>query len=313
MSAETYIRELSIATEVMPSSAGSTNPDAHSRIVGQWSQHLVKTTARGARVRAEGSLGLLGGAPGKSFQDELESAASHDQVVDTDSTLPPAQLPPLPDRLAAAVDAGSLLSFVDGISADERQDVLDSIQLAARGASAAHHRFNDTEAWYSKYIEILEQLGWTSEQFAFTKYAQSKGELRMDQAALAIIAAIATQNQLAVLKEALGALKELAQDDGTIRLFDFHASAQTSGNFQLGAVQKSDNGSLSMAVGAFHFQSDDQRRRFLFFGWGALAVQFWSAAQKMTFNRQHYAQLRSLVQSKLGTSTQQYLSDLPLA
>jgi hypothetical protein len=218
----------------------------------------------------------------------------------------------IPPDLQAAVDVGSLMSFVDGVSPSEKQDVLLSVQLAQRGASGKYDRFEQTESWYQKYVEILEQLGWVGEQFAFAKYEQHQGELRMDQAALAIITAIATQNQLSVLKEAVDALAKLAEDDGTIRLFDFHSSAQASGNFQIGAVQKSDNGALSLALGAFYFRSTDARRRFLFFSWGAQEVNFWTGAQKMTLNQEFYAGRREAVARKLGDSADEYIDDLVL-
>ena len=84
----------------------------------------------------------------------------------------------------------------------------------------------------------------------------------------AVTAAVATQNQLAVLNESIQALERLPEDDGTIRLFDFHTSTAMSGNFQIGAVQRGNNGVPSLALGAFHFRSRDARRRFLFFAWG---------------------------------------------
>jgi hypothetical protein len=218
----------------------------------------------------------------------------------------------VPDELQAAVNVGSLLSFVEGVSTTEKADVLLSVQLAQRGASGKYDRFQQTESWYQKYVEILEQVGWVGEQFAFAKYGQHEGELRMDQAALAIITAIATQNQLAVLKEAVDALAKLAEDDGTIRLFDFHSSKQASGNFQIGAVQKSDNGALSLALGAFYYRSTDDRRRFLFFSWGAQQVNFWTGAQKMTLNQTFYAERREVVARKLGESADEFISDLKL-
>jgi hypothetical protein len=218
----------------------------------------------------------------------------------------------IPASLQAAVDVGSLMSFVDGVGPTEKQDVLLSVQLAQRGASGKYDRFEQTESWYQKYVEILEQLGWVGEQFAFAKYEQQQGELRMDQAALAIITAIATQNQLAVLKEAVDALAKLTEDDGTIRLFDFHSSKQASGNFQIGAVQKGDNGALSLALGAFYFRSTDARRRFLFFSWGAQQVNFWTGAQKMTLNQDFYAGRREAVARKLGDSADEYIDDLVL-
>jgi hypothetical protein len=216
-----------------------------------------------------------------------------------------------PPVYAANVDVGSLLSFVDGLNEQEKQDVLYSVQLAQRGASGSHDRFAETRAWYLKYVEILENLGWAIDQLAFTRFEQQEGEFRMDQAALAIIAAIATQNQLAVLQQSLSALSKLAEDDGTIRLFDFHASAEGSGNFQIGAVQRSENGALSVALGAFYFRSADDRKRFLFFKWGSREINFWTAAQRMTLNADFYARRRADVVARLEDAAD-FISDLKL-
>jgi hypothetical protein len=213
---------------------------------------------------------------------------------------------------AAAVDAGSLLSFVSGINAQERDDVLFSVQLAQRGASGAFDRFTKTKSWYDKYVEILETLGWTAEKIVFARHEQSQGEVRMDKAALALILAIATQNQLTVLTEAVKALEALAEDDDAISLFDFHTTAKVSGNFQLGAVQKAPNNSLAMVLGAFHFKATDARRRFLFICWGANKVKFWTAAQRITLNATFYAEHRASVQQKLGEKAHDYIGELVL-
>jgi len=219
---------------------------------------------------------------------------------------------PPPDLQAAAVDVGSLLSFVGGVNIQERDDVLFSVQLAQRGASGAFDRFTQTQSWYGKYLEILETLGWTAEQLAFARYEQEQGEVRMDKAALALIMAIATQNQLTILTQAVKALEALAEDDDTIRLFDFHTTAKVSGNFQLGVVQKAANDALAMVLGAFHFKATDARRRFLFFSWGAQALDFWTAAQKMTLNTALYAPHRNSVQRKLGEKADDYIAALML-
>jgi hypothetical protein len=212
----------------------------------------------------------------------------------------------------ARINVGSLLSFVAGVSAQERNDVLYSVQLAQRGASGAFDRFTQTQSWYQRYVEILENLGWASEQMAFTRFEQSEGEFRMDQAALAVVTAIATQNQLAALQQSVQALASRAEADGSVSLFDLHATMQESGNFQLGAVQRLPNGALSMALGAFYFRSDDQRRRFLFFKWGAQQVHFWTAAQRMTLNTAFYARRRADVQARLDGDASRFIAELRL-
>lgn len=212
----------------------------------------------------------------------------------------------------AVINAGSLVSFVAGVSAQEQQDVLYSVQLAQRAASGSFDRFTQTRFWYQKYLEVLENLGWAGEQLAFSQFEQDQGEYRMDQAALAVITAVATQNQLAVLKASVDALGKLAEEDGAIQLFDFHSSQESSGNFQLGAVQKSPNGALTMAVGAFYFHALDTRRRFLFFKWGRQRVNFWTAAQRLTLNGEFYARRRPTVKARIEADADEYLSGLAL-
>jgi len=212
----------------------------------------------------------------------------------------------------ANVDVGSLVSYVNGVSAAEKDDILYCVQLAQRAASGAYDRFNETQAWYGKYVQILENVGWTIDQFAFSHFEQRESEFRMDQAALSIITAIATQNQLAVLQQSISALSKLSEGDGTIRLFDFHSSVEASGNFQLGAVQRSPNGALSMALGAFYFRAVDHRKRFLFFKWGQQEVNFWTAAQRMTLNTAFYERRRNDVIAKLEADAAEFIADLKL-
>jgi len=218
----------------------------------------------------------------------------------------------LPDDLQAAVNVGTLISFVDGVEQQERDDILFSVQYAQRAASAAHDRFTETRSWYNKYIEVLELVGWAGEQFAFAELAQSEGELEMDKAALAVITAIATQNQLAVITESIKALEGLADESGAIKLFEHQTSAEGSGNFQIGAVQRGATGTLSLAIGAFYFRAGEKRRRFLFFKWGKQHANFWTAAQKMTFNTTLYSGLRETIRTRLGQTALDYIAELPL-
>ena len=215
-----------------------------------------------------------------------------------------------PDQ--AIVNVGSLLSFVEGVGEQEKNDVLYSVQLAQRGASGSFDRFTQTQAWYGKYVEILQNLGWNADQWAFGHFDQAEGEFRMDQAALAIITAIATQNQLAVLQQSVAALSKLAEGDGALTLFDFHSSMEGNGNFQLGAVARAANGALSMALGAFYFRGVDERKRFLFFKWGSSQVNFWTSAQRLTLNSDFYARRRADVVARLEADAPSFIADLRL-
>ena len=137
---------------------------------------------------------------------------------------------------------------------------------------------------------------------------ENQGELKMDAVVIKIISAIATANQLAILQQTLAALESLQDSDRQISLFDFQSSEEFSGNFQIGSAQQSQNGALSVAIGAFYYKSTDNRRKFLFFSWGDSSINFWTSAQKMTLNRDYYALVRDRVKNKLAADAGDFLA-----
>jgi hypothetical protein len=61
------------------------------------------------------------------------------------------------------VDAASLVTFIDGVSGQQNEDVLNSTLLAQLAANRKHHRERDTPGWYDFYCTVLEQVGWVSQ------------------------------------------------------------------------------------------------------------------------------------------------------
>lgn len=217
-------------------------------------------------------------------------------------------LPPV----KSAVDAGAVVAFTDKVPAPQRQDILDAVQLAQRAADGLCDRHAETERWYGKFTEILGRVGWTSSQFAFVKHDQAEGELKIDARALKILGAVAAQGALGVLTESLSVLEGMADKDHAISIFKRFASTDLSGNFQLGAATFSEQGALSMALGAFYFYAADRRTKTLLGSYGANEISFWSAAQSMTLNQRVYDNVRPAVQKQLGDPSD-YVAELKLA
>jgi hypothetical protein len=130
------------------------------------------------------------------------------------------QPPPISDETRAAVNAGSIVSFVSGLGAEQMSDVLYSTQLAQRAASTKFDRFAQTKEWYGLYADVLDRLGWVGEGLASSQRDTSAGAFSMDKAALDVIAAVAAGGQLAILVKTLDALKKLGEGDRPLRIFD---------------------------------------------------------------------------------------------
>ena len=215
------------------------------------------------------------------------------------------------DNLQAAVDGKSLLSFVDGVSGQQKEDVLMSVLLAQR---AANHRYNSSDEvaeWYKKFSKTLQEVGWIREANPFIKVSVSQNNFLMDKEALKAIESIATNGGLDLLKETLASLNETVNDQ-ELELFASHSTAGFFGNFQLGAAEVTENGSLVLCLGSFYFRATAQRRRFLFFTWKSRDVVFWASAQKLTLNEDFYSNFRPMVKERATASTRRYIADLPL-
>src|ERR1043166_957342 len=68
-----------------------------------------------------------------------------------------------PQAASANVDAASLVTFTDGVSGQQKEDVLNSTLLAQLAANRKHDRERDTVGWYGLYRTVLEQGGWISQ------------------------------------------------------------------------------------------------------------------------------------------------------
>lgn len=251
----------------------------------------------------------------KSLVSAVESIAISDDYIAPDAGLEGVGDVKMIEReeLDVAIDAGSLVSFVAGLSAEEKDDVLYSTQFAQRAASAKADRFQAVRPWYQAYVDVLEQLGWVTEHFAFTHYDEDKGEVHMDSAAIKVLASIATAGQLTVLEGALKALQGLSEGSQEMTLLDVNSTNEFGGNFQIGAAQRADNGAVSLVLGAFYFKTVNQQKRFLFFRWGRKNINFWTSAQKMTLNSEFFGQVREAVTDKLGEGREQLIRAIELA
>lgn len=214
-------------------------------------------------------------------------------------------------KIKAAVNASSVVSFVENLTPTQKEDVLCSTLFAQRAANKRHDRREALDAWYRVYTETLEILGWALEGAPFEAHRSWDGEISFDRAALGIIASVATGNQLAILTETLDALRDLAEDDDRIRLFDLSTSQAEGGCFQIGAAEAAGD-VIGMAVGAFYYVSEDDRKNILFVSWGDSRLDFWAAAQRMSLATSHYADVREVVKERLGATRRRMIADIDI-
>lgn len=213
--------------------------------------------------------------------------------------------------LAAAVNASSVISFVENLTPGQKEDVLLSTLFAQRAADARAKPVEHRSAWFDAYMETLSLLGWVREAAPFSASQKMTGSGSFDKVILATLAQIATGNQFKIVESAIEALRGLADDDGKIKLFDFETSQTTGGNFQIGSAEASGE-VINMALGAFNFTYRDKKKNILFVSWGANELKYWLSAQKLSLSPDIYGGVRELVKSRLDETRKKLILDIDL-
>ena len=245
----------------------------------------------------------------------IRGARLSDDVADIETVtyLGAAVGPAVAENVKAAVVAGTLAAFAGDFTAQEKEDVLFSLEFADRYASAQHDRFNAVENWYRAFEEALGNTGWLVKEIKRIKKDELKGEVEADKAALAILATAATgAAALAVLQSAIKALEGMSDKDERITLYSHYASRDQAAHIQMGAAEKTD-GTITMSFGALSFERDANTTRIPFFRWGDDIQDYFFACNQAVFNTAAYAERRAEVRTRLGAKALDFIRAVPLA
>lgn len=215
------------------------------------------------------------------------------------------------DKKSAAVDAGSLVSFVGGLSKTHQSDVLNSTLLAQLAANKKYDRESQTKEWYGFYRNVLENVGWVIQEFDFTKFNDNSASFSVDEVVIKLLAAIATQNDIAVVAETIEAMKALGSDDGRVKLFDHNSTNLQKGNFQIGVANDAD-GVVVMKMAAFYFNTDQSVTNVLWFRFQSANTSMYQSKQVINLDNDVYAQVRADVIAKLGDNARKFVAEIEI-
>lgn len=241
----------------------------------------------------------------RNFIDSLELAEPRGPV------LPVREMVLADTKQSASVDAGSLISFVAGLTAQQKSDTLNSTLLAQLAANKKYDREKQTQEWYKFYRNVLENVGWVIQEFSFSKFEAGGSTASVDEVVINVLSAIASGNELAVAISMVQAMKKLPTSDGRAVLWEQESHNASQGNFQIGTAVDS-SGVVVMKLGAFHFTTKEEVTRVLWFKWSGSQSQMYKATQSINLNNDVYSRVRQQVIDKLGDRATQFVADLDI-
>lgn len=232
-----------------------------------------------------------------------------------DGGAPLLQTPAVPitdsvDTDSASIAGHSVVSFVSGLSQQNREDVLNSTLLMQLAASKAFDKAQQREEWFRFYTEGLGKLGWTVSNSSIERYVPKRDTFTMDQVALDIIeATVGGAGFEPVMKKTFAALKKQPQ---ALALFERHSDHGWLGMFQILPCSQTAEGNVSMLLNCMQFIHNALRYKILFFTYRQHEVQVYRSAQLAVLNAGVYSQVREAVLDKLGGNAGQFVARLAL-
>jgi hypothetical protein len=224
------------------------------------------------------------------------------------------KLPKLADKKSEGyVNAGSLVSFTEKLTGQNKEDVLNSALLSQLAANKKHNRQTEADKWYREYTNVLMKIGWVVQDFTFSEYNSNQESFEISKVVVELLLSLVGDEEplmIDVAKKTLAALKKSSSD--TIKLFGSNSSSVKSGNFQIVPCTVSKNGQVNVSFVGCYFNASSVKNDFLFFTYQGSEIKLNKSTDTFTLNEEAYAQVRQAIVEKLGTRAKQSVKDLDI-
>jgi hypothetical protein len=226
----------------------------------------------------------------------------------------PVLLQPLPvvdGKDQSMIVDNSLISFVSGLSAENRADILESTLLAQLGAKSKVPDEKDVIGWYNAYIEILSKIGWTIEGGEVQHFSAKANVVELQAVIIDILKAAFGSDLLEIVTKALDGIKSLADSNGKIEAFEKNTHSETNGSFQIGVATQEGN-AVCMNLGTFLIASTNRIKHILFIKFTKDETDLQYASGKLTLDQKIYENVRNLVHNKLSGRATEFVTEIPI-
>jgi hypothetical protein len=214
----------------------------------------------------------------------------------------------------AAVVGSEVVSFVKGVSAERRQDIVNCALLAQLAANRKVQDKTRIFEWYEAYFDVLTNLGWVLQDKGFSSYEGKADGLEAHEAILKVAGVLlgASPTALAIVTSTIEAMKEMDKDNPWITIFDRESKSAKSARFQIALAEEDAAGQFMVTLMAFGLEAESTLTQVLFFRIRSDKVSFKHCSGKVTINEVVLAGVREKIQAKLVGRTGGYVDALDL-
>lgn len=210
---------------------------------------------------------------------------------------------------AQVVGAG-VFSFAQGVTAEVREAISDSAllaQLVANKRVSVEARPLD---WFAAYSEVLQNVGWTLQEGAWTDYTVQGTAVEVHEKILEVmtVALGPTPAALAIITATIGALKAMKSDSSWLTIFSRESQKAKLARFQIGLVEKEESSEVFVSLLACLIEAQKDITQVLFFKFRNAEATFRANSAKVSINRPALSELSPSIRSKIRAYQADYLS-----
>lgn len=216
-------------------------------------------------------------------------------------------------RNQAMVVGSEVVSFVKGVTAERREDIVNSALLAQLAANKKASN-SDIFKWYDAYFDALGQLGWVLQDSSFNSYEEQADGMEAHEAILQVAAVMlgAAPTALAVITATIKAMKSMGANSPWLTIFNRESRTATASRFQIALAEQTDDGQFMVTMMAYSLQAESRITQVLFFKIRKNKVSLKHSSGKVTINEAVLGSVRDKIKSKLADRVGNYVDSVDI-
>jgi hypothetical protein len=213
----------------------------------------------------------------------------------------------------AAVVGSDVISFVSGVTAERREDIVNSALLAQLAAKKRVPDASRVYEWYDAYFDVLTNVGWAVQARQFAEYRQTSENFEAHEAILQVAATLLgpATTALAIVKTTLDALRSMSADSPWITLFNRESQSTRAARFQVSLAEQAPDGQFLVSLMAFGLEAKATITQVLFFKARKNDVTLRHHSGQVTIATDVLEGIRADLKAKIVQFAQDYIRKLP--
>jgi hypothetical protein len=213
----------------------------------------------------------------------------------------------------AMVVGADIVSFVQGVTPERREDIVNSSLLAQL---AAKKRVSDPKQiydWYNTYFDVLTNIGWVIQDQGFATYSEQSEGFEAHEAILKVATVLLgpTATALAIVTATVNSLKSMSSDSPWITLFNRESQSANTARFQVTLAEQTNDDQLLVSLMAFGLEATATLTQVLFFKLRANEATLKHYSGKVTINAHVLSNVRDAIKKRIAGFAKGYVEALP--